>query len=82
VNEHLSPRARTVVACIGLKQRAKGLRHFLDACRRDPSAHHFSAALFHARALRERAELASRDAQLDAAGVPAGERGSDARRMG
>jgi hypothetical protein len=82
VNEHLSPRARTVVACIGIKQRAKGVRHFLDAVRRDPSPHTYSALGFHAAELRRRADIALADARDDATRARSDERRRDARRMG
>lgn len=67
MNEHLSPRARTVVACIGIRQRAKGVQHFIAAYRRDPDTHYLSAGLYHARSLRERSSVALADARADAA---------------
>lgn len=82
MNEHLSPRARTVVACIGIRQRAKGVGYFVGEYRRSRDRHDLSAAYMHAAHLRERAELAHRDALLDQAGAPATERRHDARRMG
>jgi hypothetical protein len=82
VNEHLSPRARTVVACIGIRQRAKGVAHFIAACRRDPAPHTFSALSFHAAELRRRAEIALADASDDRGRARDDERRHDARRMG
>lgn len=82
MNEHLSPRARVVVACIGIRQRTKGVGYFIGEHRRTGSARDLSAACLHARHLRERCEQALRDAQLDQAGVPANDRRRRARRMG
>lgn len=82
MNEHLSPRARTVVACLGIRQRARAVAHFVREARRTGEPHSLAAASFHARTLRERAELALRDAQLEQAGVTTTGGSDDARRMG
>jgi hypothetical protein len=81
VNEHLSPRARTVVACIGIRQRARSVEHFVRTYCETHDRHDLSAACLHARHLRERCDDALRDSQLDAAGVPRHERRPHARRM-
>lgn len=82
MNEHLTTRAQTIVACIGIRQRAKGVGHFMREYRRDRDQHHLSAACHHARQLRERCDLALRDATLRQAGVTNEGRGDDSRRVG
>jgi hypothetical protein len=82
MNDHLSPRGRVIVSCIGIRQRAKGVRYFVGEYRHSRDRHDLSAACLHATNLRERAELAHRDAALDVAGVPIPDRRHDARRMG
>lgn len=78
----LSKRARTVVACLAIRQRARAVSYFIDQYQRGGERHDLAAAELHARQLRERAQLAHREATLDSLGIQATGGDANARRMG